>query len=144
MHLEAANVDQILHVTLARPHVLVPLTSTLSHISSHHLLLEIVGHFHIAEHSVEVDGAKLHRHLYRWLLEVDHRLCLLLVNDHAPDTFESLALVHCNFPLVKYEESHKPLDNSHPIVRLSGYGVGCERQLHQVGELDKLLQLVEL
>ena len=144
MHLKATHMDQILHISLARPHVLIALPSPLPHISPHHLLLEVVGHFHIAEHAVEVDRAQLHGDLHRRLLEVDHGLCLLLVDDDAADAFEPLPLVHRHFPLVEDEEAHQPLHHSHPIVRLSGYGVRCERQFHQVWELDQLLQLMEL
>ena len=42
MHLEAAHMNQVLHVSLARPRVHSGLVGTLAHISSHHLLLEVV------------------------------------------------------------------------------------------------------
>ena len=50
VHLEAANMNQILHVSLHSS-----MCVALAHVSSHHLLLEIVRHLHVAQHAVEVD-----------------------------------------------------------------------------------------
>jgi hypothetical protein len=144
MLLKARDMDQVLHIAAVVSTRVDAHGLTISSLILHHLLLEIVGRFHLAQNSVKGDRTEFNWHLNIRLLEVDKRLILFLVHDDTTYSFKSYSLIHSHFSVIEYDQLHQSFHNCHTIVRLAGDGVGSKRKFKEVRKLNQFFKLMEL
>ena len=143
LHVEALNLDQVLHLLLTR--WVLELTLHLLHRGLHGLVRLLHLELHVVEDAVKVDGVELDWHLHgRILLEVDQRCLSLLRIDHASDALDALPLLHGDLFAVEDHQLDEALDDDHAVVWLASDRIVDQGEVEEVGQLGELLNLEQL